>query len=214
MFEAIPIALSALSGISLGETSKRISGNAQAGPWKSPRAQRLTLFGGKMVLFSRSFIRKRAISLVTTASVSATSFALAQDPSRMYHVHGTMPVQHVADRPDYSDEQPFLSENDAAMNKMMADMTIKPTGDVDRDFVEMMVPHHQGAIDMAKAELKYGHNEQLRRLAQQIVSTQQREIAVMRLALDAKSPASVASPTQPEAAPTPQQGASRSSMDM
>jgi uncharacterized protein (DUF305 family) len=93
-----------------------------------------------------------------------------------------MAVQHAADRPDYSDEQPFLSENDAAMNKMMADMKIKPTGDVDRDFVAMMVPHHQGAIEMAKAELKYGHNEQLRRLAQEIVATQQQEIPVMRRA--------------------------------
>jgi len=122
-----------------------------------------------MVLFSRAFIRKRVIALATTASVAATAFALAQDPMRAYHVRGAMPIQHVADRPDYSSEQPFLSENDAAMNKMMADMTIKPTGDVDRDFVAMMVPHHQGAIDMAKAELKYGHNEQLRRLAQEIV---------------------------------------------
>ena len=39
---------------------------------------------------------------------------------------------------------------------MMADMAIKPTGDVDRDFVAMMVPHHQGAIDMAQAVLRYG----------------------------------------------------------
>ena len=81
-----------------------------------------------------------------------------------------MPIQYVADRPDRSEEQSFLSENDAAMNNMMADMTIKPTGDVDRDFVAMMVPHHQGAVDMAKAELKYGHNEQLRRLAREIVA--------------------------------------------
>src|SRR4030088_3840565 len=152
-----------------------------------------------MVLFSRSFIRKRAISLATTASVAATSFALAQNPTRAYHVRGTMPIQYVADRPDNSSEQPFLSENDAAMNKMMADMTIKPTGDVDRDFVAMMVPHHQGAIDMAKAELKYGHNEQLRRMAQEIVVTQQQEIPVMRLAIDDKLPPPVASPTQPSA---------------
>jgi uncharacterized protein (DUF305 family) len=155
-----------------------------------------------MVLFSRSFIRKRAISLATTASVAATSFALAQDPSRMYHVRGTMPVQHVADRPDHSDEQPFLSENDAAMNKMMADMKIKPTGDVDRDFVAMMVPHHQGAIEMAQAELKYGHNEQLRRLAQEIVVTQQQEIPVMRLAIGEELPPAAASPTQPGAMPS------------
>ena len=155
-----------------------------------------------MVLFSRSFIRKRAISLATTASVAATSFALAQDPSRMYHVHGTMPVQQVADRPGHSDEQPFLSENDAAMNKMMANMKIKPTGDVDRDFVAMMVPHHQGAVEMAQAELKYGHNEQLRRLAQEIVVTQQQEITVMRLAVGDELPSVAASPAQPGAMPS------------
>ena len=136
-----------------------------------------------MILFSRGFARKRMILLATTASVAATSFALAQDPPRTHHVHGTTPIQYVADRPDHPEEQPFLSENDAAMNNMMAEMTIKPTGDVDRDFVAMMVPHHQGAIDMAKAELKYGHNEQLRRLAQQIVAAQQHEIEVMRNAL-------------------------------
>jgi hypothetical protein len=152
-----------------------------------------------MVLFSRSFLRKRVISLVTTALVAATSFALAQNPTRAYRLRGAIPIQYVADRPGHSDEQPFLAQNDAAMNKMMADMTIKPTGDVDRDFVAMMVPHHQGAIDMAKAELKYGHNEQLRRIAQEIVVTQQQEIPVMRLAVGDKLPPSVASPTQPGA---------------
>jgi DUF305 family protein family protein len=49
------------------------------------------------------------------------------------------------------EEAPFLAENDAAMAKMMAAMEIKPSGDADRDFVAMMVPHHQGAIDMAQA---------------------------------------------------------------
>ena len=146
-----------------------------------------------MPLFSRAFIRKRVISLVTTTSVAATSFALAQNPTSAYHVRGAMPIQYVADQPDRSQEQSFLSANDAAINKMMADMTIKPTGDVDRDFVEMMVPHHQGAVDMAQAELKYGLNEQLRRLAQQIIVTQQQEIAAMRLALGDKLPSSVAS---------------------
>ena len=155
----------------------------------------------KMVLFSRSFVRKRAISLATTASVVATSFALAEDPTRAYHVRGTRPIQYVADRPDLSNEQSFLSENDAAMNKMMANMTIKPTGDVDRDFVQMMVPHHQGAIDMARAELKYGRNEQLRRMSQEIIVTQQQEIAAMRLTIGDPLPPSAASPTQPDVAP-------------
>jgi hypothetical protein len=169
-----------------------------------------------MILFSPAFVRKRVISLATTAMVSATSFALAQDPSRAFHVHGAMPVQTVADRPGRSQEQPFLSENAAAMNNMMADMTIKPTGDVDRDFVAMMVPHHQGAVDMAKAELKYGHNEQLRRLAQEIVVTQQQEITAMRLALGEPLPPSVAAPTQPGEASSSQPGATtppRSSRD-
>jgi uncharacterized protein (DUF305 family) len=152
-----------------------------------------------MVLFSRAFVRKRMISLATTASVAATSFALAQDPSRAFHVRGAMPIQTVADRPDRSEEQPFLSENDAAMNNMMADMTIKPSGDVDRDFVAMMVPHHRGAVDMAKAELKYGHNEQLRRLAQEIVAHQQPEIAVMRNAVSDGRSFAVQSPEQPAA---------------
>jgi uncharacterized protein (DUF305 family) len=122
-----------------------------------------------MVLFSRSFIRKRVLSLATTLSITATSLALAQDPASTHEVD--------------SKENPFLTENAAAMKKMMADMMIKPSGDVDRDFVEMMVPHHQGAIDMAKAELKYGHNEQLRRLARDIVANQQHEITEMRAAI-------------------------------
>ncbi|MGA7996245.1 MAG: DUF305 domain-containing protein, partial [Bradyrhizobium sp.] len=147
-----------------------------------------------MILFSRSFIRKRVISLATTASVAATSLALAQDPTSAYHVRGAIPVQYAAERPGLSGEQPFLSDNDAAMNRMMADMTIKPTGDVDRDFVAMMVPHHQGAIDMAQAVLRYGRNEQLRRLAQEIIVTQQQEIAAMRLAVGEELPPSVASP--------------------
>ena len=93
-------------------------------------------------------------------------------------------------------EMPFLTDNVTAMSKMMVDMSIKPTGDVDRDFVAMMVPHHQGAIDMAQAELRYGHNETLRRMAQEIIVTQQQEIVAMRLALGQLLPPSVPSPDQ------------------
>jgi uncharacterized protein (DUF305 family) len=111
--------------------------------------------------------------------------------------HGVGTTRMVANQPDASSETPFLSENDLVMAKMMTDMSVKPTGDVDHDFVEMMVPHHQGAIDMAQAVLRHGHNEQLRRLAQEIIVTQQQEIAAMRLALGEALPPSVASPTQP-----------------
>jgi hypothetical protein len=97
------------------------------------------------------------------------------------------------------DEAPFVSENAVAMNKMMSDMTVKPTGNVDADFAAMMIPHHQGAIDMALAELRHGKNEQLRRIAQEIVSEQQQEIVAMRLALGQPLPPSV--PAQTQAAP-------------
>lgn len=149
-----------------------------------------------MILLSRSFVRKRAISLATAGLVAATALALAHGPTG-YHVRGAIPIEYVTDQTGDFGETPFLSENDSAMSKMMAAMTIKPTGDVDRDFVAMMVPHHQGAIDMAQAVLRYGQNEQLRRLAQEIIVTQQQEIAAMRLAIGEELPPSVASPTQP-----------------
>ena len=81
------------------------------------------------------------------------------------------------------DEAPFLAENRAAMDRMMAGMDVAPSGNADRDFAAMMIAHHQGAIDMAQAELRHGGNEQLRRIAQGIIVEQQQEIAAMRLAL-------------------------------
>jgi uncharacterized protein (DUF305 family) len=95
-----------------------------------------------------------------------------------------------------ADEAPFWAENVGAMTKMMTDMGIRPSGDIDNDFVSIMTPHHQGAIDMAQAELRFGRNEQLRRMAQEIIVTQQQEIAAMRLALGQPLPPSAPSPDQ------------------
>ncbi len=93
------------------------------------------------------------------------------------------------------EEAPFLADIVSAMTKMMIDMGIQPSGDVDHDFVEMMAPHHQSAIEMAQAVLRYGRNPQLKRLAQEIIVTQQEEIAAMRLALGQPLPPSKPSPT-------------------
>jgi len=93
-------------------------------------------------------------------------------------------------------EARYLAENVSAMTKMMIDMGIRPSGDVDTDFVAMMVPHHQGAIEMAQVELRYGHNEPLRRMAQEIIVTQLQEITAMRLSLGQPLPPSVPSPDQ------------------
>ena len=69
---------------------------------------------------------------------------------------------------------------DAAMQKMHRDMMAPPSGNADADFAAMMIPHHQGAIDMAKAELQRGHDPQLRDLATKIVAAQEDEIGMMR----------------------------------
>jgi hypothetical protein len=100
------------------------------------------------------------------------------------------------------DEAPFWKENEAAMIKMMDDMAIKPTGDIDRDFAAMMAPHHQGAIDMAISELRYGKNEQLRRIAQEIIVDQMQEIAAMNLAIGKPVTDSAPAPTQQQPAST------------
>ena len=86
-------------------------------------------------------------------------------------------------------EAPYLVENVAAMAKMMIDIGIQPSSDVDADFVAMMVPHHQGAIEMARAELRCGRNEQFKRMAQEIIVTQLQEIAAMHLVLGQPLPA-------------------------
>lgn len=68
-----------------------------------------------------------------------------------------------------------------AMHDMMMGMhNTMPTGDTDLDFARMMIPHHQAAVDMAKAELQYGKDPALRALAQSIVADQEKEIAMMK----------------------------------
>lgn len=70
----------------------------------------------------------------------------------------------------------------AGMEKMHAAMmSIKASGNGDRDFVQLMLPHHEAALDMAKAELLHGSDPQMRRLAQEIIADQQSEIELMKL---------------------------------
>jgi uncharacterized protein (DUF305 family) len=66
-------------------------------------------------------------------------------------------------------------------NIQVAMTAVKPSGDNDVDFVKMMLPHHQAAIDMAKTELMYGKDPQMHRLAQEIITDQQSEIELMQL---------------------------------
>jgi uncharacterized protein (DUF305 family) len=77
---------------------------------------------------------------------------------------------------------PEWSELNSGMDKMQAAMAgMESSGEGDVDFVELMLPHHQAAIDMAKVELKFGDDPQMRRLAQEIIADQQSEIELMQL---------------------------------
>jgi uncharacterized protein (DUF305 family) len=87
-----------------------------------------------------------------------------------------------------STERAFDPLMDDALRVMHRDMHNAPrTGDPDRDFVTLMIPHHQGAIDMAKAHLLSGTDPQMRRLAQEIITDQQSEMALMHLWLQQRA---------------------------
>ncbi len=86
-------------------------------------------------------------------------------------------AQMKMDEADNPADKAFLG----AMHDMMMGMhRSMPTGDTDLDFVRMMLPHHQAAVDMAKAELQYGKDDMLKALAKDIVSAQEKEIAMMK----------------------------------
>lgn len=108
------------------------------------------------------------IGLVALAGV-----ALAQQHQGHGMNHGTMTPSNVKD-------SAATAGYKAANDKMHKDMDIAFSGDADADFVRGMIPHHQGAIDMAKVVLAHGKDPELKKLAQSIISDQEREIAQMR----------------------------------
>jgi len=87
--------------------------------------------------------------------------------------------------PIYADDLPNRNALNQAMNSMdIAMFNVPMTGNSDVDFAAMMISHHQGAIGMAKVELRCGTDSRLRRLAQEIIVIQQSEIGLMRLVLE------------------------------
>jgi uncharacterized protein (DUF305 family) len=90
---------------------------------------------------------------------------------------------------DAAANDPEWTELNFSMEKMHMSMAgIKPSGQSDTDFVRLMLPHHQAAIDMAKTQLIHGSDPQMRRLAQEIIADQQSEIELMQLWLDQHEP--------------------------
>jgi uncharacterized protein (DUF305 family) len=131
-----------------------------------------------MAIFSRAFVRRRIISLAASLFVSATSFALAQDPGEAHHLR--TPVNNRGERQ-------FLFAKDVAVSEMAQASLTRPSGDVDRDFVGMMAARYQATMELARAELLYGHNDEIRRLAQTIVAQGQHDISVLKRAVGGTS---------------------------
>ncbi|MDQ0454965.1 CopM family metallochaperone [Rhizobium paknamense] len=111
-------------------------------------------------------------TIITAALLLAAAFGASAEDKPM-HMHGAMAGQEQAQSPS---SQAFAAAN-ARMHKAM---DIDYSGNADVDFVRGMIAHHQGAIDMAKVELQYGKDEKLRKLAQDIITAQEGEIAMMK----------------------------------
>ena len=108
------------------------------------------------------------IRLILAASL-LTVPALAQQPM-------SMPMSP----PPAAGDSPSTPAYQQAMHAMMHGMDVPYTGNADHDFVTGMLPHHQGAVDMARIELQYGHDPALQKLARDIIASQTREQAFMR----------------------------------
>ncbi|QPB20409.1 DUF305 domain-containing protein [Rhizobium sp. 007] len=111
--------------------------------------------------------------------------ALAQDKTNMNQdmpMHTNMQMDMSKPMGDQGPSSQAFAEANAKMHK---DMAIEMTGDADADFVRSMIPHHQGAIDMAQIELQYGKDANIRKLAEAVIKAQEAEIADMNAWLKA-----------------------------
>lgn len=120
---------------------------------------------------------RHGLAIVATSAMLAVP-ALAQ---------ATSPGAAATNAATSAPVSPWAQAFKAADAKMMKAMSVPMSGTADQDFVAGMIPHHQGTVDMAKVELRYGSDPKMRQLAQDIIEAQEKEITEMR-AWQAKHP--------------------------